>query len=128
MKYVKEILFHHSRVQLYNPPLVRVEILPDAVMTKKETKEVNDAIGILSEGKEILVLGIADESSQIDKTAREFSASKEGLGFTKAEAFVVKNLAQKLTVNFYLTINKPLKPCKAFTTEEDAIKWLREVK
>lgn len=128
MKYIKEILFHHSRVQLYEPFMVRVEILSGSTMSYKETKEINDAIGLLSGGKEIGVLVVADETAQFDKKAREFSASPEGLIYTKAEALIVKNLGQRITANFYLKINRPARPAKAFASEKEAVEWLMSLK
>lgn len=128
MKYIKEILFHHSRVQLYEPFMVRVEILSDSVISLKETVEINDAIGKLTSGKEVCVLVIADESAQFDKKAREFSASKAGLVYTKAEALIVKTLGQRITANFYLKINRPLKPARAFNTEKEGVAWLMSLK
>jgi hypothetical protein len=37
---------------------------------------------------------------------------------------IVKNLAQNIMVSFYLKINKPIRPTKAFSYENDAINWL----
>jgi hypothetical protein len=71
---------------------------------------------------------VADSTTQFTSDSREFSASKEGLRFSLAEALVVKNLAQKLIVNFYLKFNNPSVPSKAFNTEDEAIKWLLSFK
>ena len=60
-----------------------------------------------------LVLMIADSTTQFTSDARDFSASKEGLRFSIAEAMVVKNLAQRLVVSFYLKFNQPSVPSKA---------------
>jgi hypothetical protein len=85
---------------------------------------MNDQIGILSEGKEIPVLMVAEEITQFDSSARDFSASDEGLRYTVADAMVVKNIAQRLMASFYLSFNKPKKPSKMFGSEEEAVKWL----
>ena len=59
-----------------------------------------------------------------DKSANEYSASEEGMQYSIAEAIVVKNLAQKIMVSFYLKINKPIRPSKAFNDEDEALEWL----
>ena len=42
-----------------------------------------------------------------------------------ASVFVVKNVAQKLMGNAYITFNKPITPTKIFTNEDEAVKWLK---
>ncbi|MCE3225806.1 MAG: hypothetical protein K0S32_357 [Bacteroidetes bacterium] len=125
MQPVKETVFKYARIQLFESRFVRVEIYSDElVISHKEAKEMNDAIGELAEGTEIPVMLVATVSSQFDSSAREFSASEEGLRYTKKEALVVKGLGQKIIADFYLKINKPKKPTSTFNTEEDAIRWL----
>ena len=72
MQFIQEIIFSHSKVQLINSKLVRVEIYGNTPVGKKEAKEMNDAIGILSKGKEVLVLMMADEMTQ----QREFGRAE----------------------------------------------------
>ncbi|MCE3260163.1 MAG: hypothetical protein K0S12_1804 [Bacteroidetes bacterium] len=127
MKLIREITFDYARVQLMNPKLIRIEITSeDIVITRDETKDMNDAIGVLSEGKEIPVMILATENAQFDSGSREFSASEEGFRFTKKEALIIRSLGQRILADFYLKINKPKKPCRTFNTEEDAIEWLLE--
>ena len=85
---------------------------------------MNDTIGILSEGREALILMISGSTTHFLPESRDFSASSEGQRFTIADAIVVSNLGQRILVNFYLKFNKPTKPSKAFTTEVQAIDWL----
>ena len=122
MKLMREIILDYAKVQLYESNIVRIEIFGNIIIGRKEAKAVNDSIGVLSEGKEILVLIVADEVTQFDKSANEFSASEEGLRFTIADALVVKSLAQKILANFYLKFNKPAKPSKIFTSNQPIIK------
>ncbi|MBS1635277.1 MAG: hypothetical protein JST26_05095 [Bacteroidetes bacterium] len=125
MELVKEIIFSYGKVQLWNPELIRIEFFSKAMIGRKECIEVNNAIGILTEGKQALVLTVAAEDTNFDAEARDESSSPNGLRFTIADAFVARNLAQKLMVNFYLRFNKPAKPSKAFASEDEAIAWLR---
>lgn len=124
LKLVKEINIDYANVKLFSPALVRMEITADLVITSEEAKELNEIIGELSEGKEIAFMLLANDATQFDSSAREFSASEEGFKYKKAEALVVRTLAHKLIAELYLKINKPIKSSKAFTNEEDAVDWL----
>lgn len=124
MQFIQEIIFSHSKVQLLNPKLVRIEIYGKTIIGKKEAKEMNDGIGILSKGREVLVLMLADEMTQFDKEAMDFSASEEGLLYTLADAMVVRSTTQRITANLYLRISKPKKPSRIFNSENEAVKWL----
>ena len=124
MQLIQEIIFSYAKVQLFDSKLIRLEIFGNIIVGRTEAKEMNDAIGVLSKGKENLVMMVADEITQFDKEAMEFSASEEGLLYTIGDALVVKSVSQRITANFYLTFNKPRKPSKIFNSEKDAVKWL----
>ncbi|MBA3664511.1 MAG: hypothetical protein H0W61_09930 [Bacteroidetes bacterium] len=124
LKLVKEIVLDYATVRLFNPPLVRIEITKDFVVTAKEAKELNFIMGDLSGGKEIRYMLLANEKTQFDSSSREYTASVEGSQFKKAEALIIRTLAHRLLADLYLKINKPPKPVKTFTNEEDGIDWL----
>lgn len=124
MRLIQEITFGYAKVQLFESKLVRIEVFGDKAIGRKEAKELNDALGTLAKGKEMLVMMLADELAQIDKEAMAFSASDEGLMYTIGDAMVVKSTAQRITANLYLRISRPKKPSKIFNTEKDALKWL----
>ena len=124
VKLINEIQLNFAKVQLYEPALIRIEIFSGTIIGLKESKSMNDAIGVLSEGKESLVLIVADEFAQFDRDSSDLSASEEGQRYTVADALVVKSLSQKILANFYLKFNKPVKPTRIFTNEEEAITWL----
>ena len=104
--------------------IIRLEMFDNVTIGVDECRLLNNAIGELSDSKESLVLMVPGNSTHFSSESRTFSASEEGLRYTIADAMVVNNLAQKLIVSFYLKVNKPPKPSKAFSTEEDAMNWL----
>lgn len=126
MEIIKQIEFEYAKVQLLSNGIIRIEMFDGYIIDLEESVQINIAEGELLGGKlgEGLIYMIAESTTQFTNEAREFSASKEGLRFSKAEALIVKNLAQKIVVNFYLKINNPSVPSKAFNTEEEAIEWL----
>lgn len=130
MKIVKHIDLGFANVQLLSIGIIRIEMMGKHIIGREESLKMNIAQGELlnNEKHSGLVIMVADSSTQFTKEAREFSASEEGLRFSKAEALIVKNLAQNLMVSFYLKINQPSVPSKAFKTEEEAIEWLLSLK
>ena len=52
---------------------------------------------------------------------------KEGIQGITIGAFVVRNTIEQVILNFFLSIEKPPVPAKAFTSEEDAVSWIREI-
>lgn len=89
-------------------------------------KEKNQA---LAKVKKYTLLISSEPFTSISKEARELSASDEFADTTIAKAILVGSLAQKLVVNFYLSINKPKIKTKMFSINdrEKAIDWLKEI-
>ena len=130
MKILKNIKFDYADVQLLDNGIIKIDMLEGFTIDLEESVQINIAQGELLNGapEQGLTLMMVDSTTQFTNDARDFSASKQGLRFSKAEALVVKTLAQRLVVNFYLKINKPSVPSKAFDTEESAIEWLLSFK
>src|SRR5690349_12236608 len=110
MQLLQEIVFSYARVQLYSGKIIRLELFGNVTIGRAEAEEMTQAIGLLSKGKESLVLILAEEITNFSREALDYSSSEAGLRYTIGDALVVKSLTQRLTANFYLKINKPLKP------------------
>ena len=124
MLLLQEITLKYAKVQLFDTKLIRLEIIGDRVIGRAEAKEMNDTVGVLSRGRESLLMVVANEVSQFTKEAVEFSVSAEGMRYVIADALVVKSITQRITANIYLKLNKPKKPGKIFNSEREASRWL----
>ncbi|MCE3229367.1 MAG: hypothetical protein K0S32_3918 [Bacteroidetes bacterium] len=124
----EEVLLSHSKVQLFEPEIIRSEILSNATIGRKESEEIVDTIGRLVMHKRVLQIVVLPNEATIYPDAREFSASAEGTRYSLAEAIIATNLAQKILVNFYLQFNKPLVISKAFNNDHKAMEWLFSLK
>ncbi|MCA0431063.1 MAG: hypothetical protein LCH32_11250 [Bacteroidetes bacterium] len=122
----RKISFEFGKVELLKNSIIRVVLYENSTIDFDESYRMNKAIGELSNFKEALVLVVAETGAVITAEARNFSASEQGQAYSIAEALVVTNLAHKIIANFYLKINKPIKPCKVFNAEIDAVNWLLE--
>jgi hypothetical protein len=125
---VKNIKLNFATLELLENGIVRIELLDKQSIGEFESREINNSIGVLSDGKPALIMMIPQPHTVFDHGAREFSSSDEGLHFTIADAMVVTSMAHKILVSFYLKFNKPKKPSKAFDNEVDAMAWLLSLK
>jgi hypothetical protein len=104
--------------------IIKIDMSSSSIIDLYECEKITEAIGNLTDKKRALILMIAGNTTNYTSEARAFSASEAGSIYTIADAMIVKNLAQKIMVSFYLKINKPIRPSKAFNSESDAINWL----
>lgn len=124
MKALKIIDLGFATVSKLENSIIKIDMTPSSVIDLEECEKITKAIGDLTNKKQALILMIAENSTNFTTEARAFSASELGSIYTIADAMIVKNLAQKIMVSFYLKINKPIRPSKAFNSESEAIKWL----
>ena len=59
------------------------------------------------------------------KDARVY-LSKDGVKGLTMGAFITKNTVARVTLNFFLAMEKPNVPTNFFTNEEDAINWIKK--
>lgn len=77
-------------------------------------------------GRESLgLVHIAGRNTTVAEGVREYLAEKSVYPMKVAEAFVVKNLNQRILGNFYLRIGRPSCPTEVFTLEDEAVKWVK---
>jgi len=50
------------------------------------------------------------------------------LKYRMADAFLVRSLSVRLIANFFIKVTKPKITTKLFTSEQDAVKWLENLK
>lgn len=101
------------------------DIKPVDEFTREDVNDVLDVVAEIGEGRSFPNLVTIETFVEISKEAKILSASDEGNRYTLADAFVLKSISLKLFGNFYLTINKPVKPTRLFTDPDSAIKWLK---
>ena len=60
------------------------------------------------------------------KAARDFLASETACEGLSATAVIITSAVGSTICNFYIRISKPLRPCKLFTDQIEAKKWLAQ--
>ncbi len=91
-------------------------------------EDINDFVNGLykiGEGKKFANLITFEDYVVIGKETRALSAEAISGKYTIADAIVVKSIPLKLTTDFYIAFNKPARPTRSFSSEEEGIKWLK---
>lgn len=76
-------------------------------------------------GKDVPVLVIDSGLVRMDKQARDFLSSNQGVKGIRASALISSSVVNSMLVNFILKISRPNLPVKVFTDRAEAITWLK---
>lgn len=122
---VKTINNPSATISLRSDGIIQIEIKPNTTLQLSDGHEMVKAFAELGGGKKHPLLFIAGDFALANAEARYYASGKEANQYTLASVFVVKNIAQKLMGNAYITFNKPVTPTKIMTSQEEAVKWLK---
>lgn len=125
---IKELDYPDVNLQLKSNDIVYVLFKDNCTLDVPLQLRLLDYYRDITEGKLMHFLFFAAENVSITKEARDNAILIEDQSMVGASAIIVNNLAYKIIANFYMKVNKPKRPLKAFGNEEDAIKWLETIK
>ena len=89
------------------------------------------AIQILDEGSQIIsgprpTMVLMQDMARVEREARAFFASEEYMRRLSSQtALVVGSPVSRVIANFFVGLNRPAYPCRAFDDPELAVSWLR---
>lgn len=106
------------------PNIIKVVFEDEHDFTLADAKELLEDLKKICNGKTYPILKIPGKYSSIDSDARKFISSIEGMQCSAAEALVTSYLPHRIIGNFYMNVNKPVKPTAFFDSEEKAVVWL----
>lgn len=124
---VKDAVYlSHSTVLLRKDGILEVSCKNDFEYDVEHIREILQAYScLLKKGEKAPVLIVSEEYTSITSAGMKYSAGPEGTKYSKAEAFVIHSLFQKMLANFYLNFNKPKVPTRFFNEYTEAEKWLK---
>lgn len=125
---IKELDFPDVNIQRKSNDIVYVTFKDDCNLDIPLQMRLLDYYYDITDGKLMRFMFFAAENVSLTKEARDNAVKIEDQSMLGASAVVVTNLPYKLIANFYLKFNKPKRPYKVFSKEEDAIKWLKTIK
>lgn len=105
--------------------ILYVRISPEKEESVELAQKMVKKMGEMVNYKQVPILFKHQEFALPGKANRDYWATKDACPYSKAEAFIINSIAMRMIANFYLKINKPERPTKMFTREEEAIKWLK---
>lgn len=114
----------HSTVFLRNDGILEINVKENSDIGVRECEELTAVYESFLGGSKCPLLHVVGDYVTMDKEAREFASSEEGLKYSKAEAFVINSLPHKILANFYMKMQKPSVPTKFFKSKVEAEIWL----
>ena len=125
---IKELDFPDVNIQRKSNGIVYVTFKDNCNLDIPLQMQLLDYYYDITDGKLMHFMFFAAENVSITKEARDNAIKTEDQSTLGATAVVVDTLAYKLIANFYLKFNKPKRPYKVFSKEEEAVKWLKTIK
>jgi hypothetical protein len=75
----------------------------------------------------MLIFNDMREIRSITREARLFASSADAIQVVKAVALLIGSPVSRVIGNFFLGINKPPYPTRIFTSEAEALSWLKNI-
>lgn len=117
-----------AAIEYSDEGIVKVRVLPEAVVDLAEAQRTISAILELTRGDRFLLFIDKRNLKDVSPEASSYYASKEVTKHIIANGILVSSLATRLIANFFIRFNKPASPVKLFTSEKDASQWLLQFK
>jgi hypothetical protein len=124
---VRELDFKAFNISLKSNGIVYVLFKDQCLINIELQNKLLHLYRDITNGKLMPFIFLASENVSVTKEAKENAIYIEDQSMVGASAIVVTNFAYKLIANFYLTFNKPKRPYKVFSNEQDAIHWLNTI-
>lgn len=115
------------RFTLRDDNILQTECFPNTVMTLEDGMESTRISAEMVNNKPLpLLCDLTNVVKMTQECRRHFSGKEHAETFSKC-ALIVTNPVSKIIGNFFIGLNKPLKPTKLFTSKEEGLKWLKQV-
>jgi hypothetical protein len=105
--------------------IVRIIHVPGAEVTLEDAKETMMAYLKIYQGKRRPLLIDTRTMKFLAREARKYYAGDEAAKVASAAAIIVGTPVSRVLGNFYLGLSNPHLPSRLFTSDDDALDWLR---
>ena len=116
-----------GKVTLIEPGIIHFSLKENIELSLEDAKETHMANLTLSGGKKFCVYMNVTRFFIPSKEAQKFITTKECTDYRIGAAFVVKNIGVKVFANLFVKFFKSRTPSRLFTSEEEAMKWMRKI-
>ncbi len=105
--------------------ILQTECFPNTIMNLEDGKESTRISAEMVNYEPLPLLCDLTNVVRMSQDCRKhFAGPEHAETFSKA-ALIVTNPISKIIGNFFLGLNKPIKPTKLFTSKEEGLKWLK---
>ena len=105
--------------------IVRIIWVPGAEVTLEDAREIMDAYHKLRKGRRLPLFIDTRTMKSFARGARHLFAGEEAAGCASAAAIIVDTPVSKVLGNFYLGLSNPHLPSRLFSSEDEALVWLK---
>lgn len=106
--------------------IYNIIFLHNAEVNKEDIAMSIAAITKLVRGVKRPVLSDIRNLKEVDREGRQLGAAEEAARNILALAILISSPVSRAIGNIFLKINRPQFPTRLFTSEADAVKWLKE--
>jgi hypothetical protein len=105
--------------------IFHTQVKPHAEITLEDAREAMELCRLLCAGKRYPVLVDLTHCKAITREARAYYAGEEAAKSGVAAALLIGSPLSRVIGNFFMEFNKPLIPTRLFTSEAEALVWLK---
>lgn len=105
--------------------IVHVKWGPHVQIGLEEARQSIHAVSVVCGGKATPAFVDLTQITAIDREARLYFAGEETAKVESAAALLIGSPLTRAIGNFFMGLNKPLIPTRLFTSEAEALAWLK---
>ena len=121
----ESIVTRVSRIWLGEDGIIRVIHFPGAKLTLENAKDSMAAYQKLNKGKRRPIFIDIKTLKDFSREARQYFAGEYAAKASLAAAIIVGSPVSRVLGNFYLGISNPILPTRIFSSEDEALEWLK---
>jgi uncharacterized membrane-anchored protein len=122
---IEKIVTRGATLWLGEDGIVRIIHVPGAELTLEDARETMAAFEKLSRGKRRPLFVDISNINSLAREGRQLFAGEEAARVASVVALVVGTPVSKVFGNFFLGISTSRIPTRLFTSEDEALEWLK---
>lgn len=121
----KKIVSDVFNISIHKNRYYLVEILDKKEFSLSDLKQLISA-QLEMGSRKLPTMFLFGKYSTADIETLKHMAKVYNCPYSTADAFVINSISQKIICNFYIKIVAPERSTSLFTTQDDAVKWLKQ--
>lgn len=114
-----------ARIWVGEDGIARIIHVPGAEVTLADAQETMANYKKINQGKRLPLLIDTKTMKSLSRDARHHYAGEEAAGCASAAAIIIGTPVSKVLGNFYLGLSNPRLPSRLFSSEDEALEWLK---